>query len=191
MEKWEALKANPMIQVRQLRQYEHEKFTPMADKLAHQLSRHGGGGVTQNSFFNSVGQDEDNFTVFIVRHVDQPEGEFIGTATVFFRDLFLSGWIAEIHDVVVDEEKYRRQGYGRLLTQHIFDCVKTRAEKLGKPIKLMLTSAPQREEANAMYLKMGFTLIAEATKYVKITAVGNVNEYVEGATNLYQKIFHP
>lgn len=180
---------SPTLRIQSLHRDDWRKYTAMINELTHQLSPNCA-DVTGSDFFDIVGQDEKNFTVFIVRDaIHTPEGKFIGMATVFFRQL-LSGWIGEIHDVVVDDQYYR-QGFGRLLTQHIFEYAKLKAKELGRPIKLSLTSKPAREAANAMYLKAGFKLVAEAGKYIKVTAVGNVNEYVEGATNLYTKTIQP
>lgn len=176
------------LRIQALHRDDWRKYESMVDKLIKQLSPNAS-TVTREDFFDAVGQDEKNFTVFIIRHAygpkETPEGEFIGMATIFYRHL-LSGWIGEIHDVVVDN-KYFRQGYGRLLTQHIFADAERRAKDLGRPIKLMLTSKPARTAANSMYLQAGFKMIAESATFFD----GHGPKNVEGATNLYMKIINP
>ncbi len=180
MENWERLKGDMHIQVRSLGQHEWGTYTGMINKLLQQLSP-GAPKLLSQDFFDALSQEE--FTVYIVRHVDQPQGEFIGMATVFLRKL-LRGWIAQIHDVVVDE-KYARQGYGRLLTKRIFDYVQTMANKHRMPIKLSLTSKPDRAKANAMYQSEGFEMIGECPRD-PISTLHN-----KSGTNLYRKIINP
>ncbi len=176
------------LRIEALRRDDWRKYSGMVAKLVKQLSPNAD-PVDGHDFFNVVGQDEENFTVFIIRHAygpeTTPEGEFIGMATIFFRHL-LSGWVGEIHDVVVDE-KYYRQGYGRKLTAKIFEYTKMRAEKLGKPIKLSLTSKPAREAANAMYVAEGFQLAAQAVNHHDPCSGAKI---VSG-TNLYTKTIDP
>ena len=57
---------------------------------------------------------------------------------------------AWIEDVVVDIE-FRGNGFGRKLVQHAIDYTRNLS-----PITLMLTSNPQRKEANALYQAEGF-----------------------------------
>lgn len=176
------------IRIEALRRDDWRKYSGMVAKLVKQLSKDSA-PVNGHDFFDVVGQDEENFTVFIIRHAygpkETPEGEFIGMATIFFRHL-LSGWVGEIHDVVVDE-KYYRQGYGRMLTAKIFEYTKARAEKLNKPIKLSLTSKPKREAANAMYIAEGFELAAQAIVNHDPCSGAKI---VKG-TNLYTKTINP
>lgn len=54
-----------------------------------------------------------HFYVFVARD-DEGSGEIVGMSTIFLQRN-LARWIAEIHDVVVDEE-YRGQGIGEALT---------------------------------------------------------------------------
>ncbi len=176
------------LRIESLHRDDWRLYADMVAKLVKQLSPKAE-KVTGHDFFDVVGQDEKNFTVFIIRHVygpeETPKGEFIGMATVFFRHL-LSGWVGEIHDVVVDE-KYYRQGYGRLLTAKIFEFTQARATELGKPIKLSLTSKPSREAANAMYLSEGFDLVAQAIISHDPCSGAKI---VQG-TNLYAKTIGP
>lgn len=174
---------NPYIQIETLHRNDWGKYTNMINKLVTQLSP-GSPEVSGNDFFNLVGQED--FTVYIVKDLQKnPEGEFIGMATVFFKHM-LTGWIGEIHDVVVDE-KYYRQGFGRLLTKQIFDYAKYKAGQLSKPIKLCLTSRPNREAANAMYVKYGFELISQAV----VERDPKTGKEVVKGTNLYRKTINP
>lgn len=174
---------NPYIQIEVLHRDDWRKYTAMINKLVQQLSP-GSPEVTSDDFFDAVGQE--NFTVYIVRDLEKnPDGGFIGMATVFFRQM-LTGWVGEIHDVVVDE-KYYRQGFGRLLTKQVFDYTKYKAGQLGKPIKLCLTSKPNREAANAMYVKYGFELVAQAV----VERDPKTGEEIVKGTNLYRKTIYP
>ena len=57
---------------------------------------------------------------------------------------------AWVEDVVVDKE-YRGKGFGRQLVQYAIKYTQQLS-----PITLMLTSNPQRTEANALYRREGF-----------------------------------
>jgi GNAT superfamily N-acetyltransferase len=61
-----------------------------------------------------------------------------------------TGRKAWVEDVVVDSQ-YRGRGLGRQLVQYAISCVRTHS-----PVTLMLTSNPQRTEANALYRREGF-----------------------------------
>ena len=61
-----------------------------------------------------------------------------------------TGRKAWVEDVVVDSQ-YRGRGLGRQLVQYAISCVRTLS-----PVTLMLTSNPQRTEANALYRREGF-----------------------------------
>ena len=74
----------------------------------------------------------------------------VGCATLCVYDS-PTGRKASIEDVVVTAA-YRGQGLGRALMQRIIDFA---GSKLS-PIDLHLTSSPWREEANALYLSLGF-----------------------------------
>ncbi len=187
MENWKRHKEDIRIQVRSLGKHEWDTYTGMINKLMQQLSP-GTPEVTSDDFFETVGQED--FTLYIVRHVDQPEGECIGMATVFLRKL-LRGWIAQIHDVVVDE-KYARQGFGRLLTNRIFEYIQHRTNRHGTPTKLSLTSKPDRAKANAMYQSEGFELIAKCPVVSDVNDDGrDGGQYAKNGTNLYRKIINP
>ena len=180
MENWKKLKEDFRIQVLALHRDDWRKYTAMINKLVQQLSP-GAPEVTGHDFFNVVGQED--FTVYIVRHSDQPENEFIGMATVFQRKL-LRGWVAQIHDVVVDD-KYARQGYGRLLTNKIFEYMQVIADREKASIKLSLTSKPDRVRANRMYQSECFELIAECPH----DPISTLHQ--KSGTNLYRKIINP
>lgn len=61
-----------------------------------------------------------------------------------------TGRKAWVEDVVVDSQ-YRGRGLGRQLVQYAISCIRTLS-----PVTLMLTSNPQRTEANALYRREGF-----------------------------------
>lgn len=61
-----------------------------------------------------------------------------------------TGRKAWVEDVVVDSQ-YRGRGLGRQLVQYAISCVRVLS-----PVTLMLTSNPQRTEANALYRREGF-----------------------------------
>ncbi len=100
---------------------------------------------------------------------------FAAMASIFFQRN-LGRWIAEIHDVVVDEE-YRGRGLGEKITLVLIEDVKRFAKIKNVKIKLYLTSRPSRVAANKLYEKLGFILVAEARG--------------EWGTNLYKMIITP
>ena len=82
--------------------------------------------------------------------VEDGTRRIVGCATLCVYDS-PTGRKASIEDVVVTAA-YRGQGLGRALMQRIIDFA---GSKLS-PIDLCLTSSPWREEANALYLSLGF-----------------------------------
>ena len=82
--------------------------------------------------------------------VEDGTRRIVGCATLCVYDS-PTGRKASIEDVVVTAA-YRGQGLGRALMQRIIDFA---GSKLS-PIDLRLTSSPWREEANALYLSLGF-----------------------------------
>jgi len=101
--------------------------------------------------------------------------KIVGMALIFFQ-YRPEGWLGEIHSVVVDNA-YRGQGLGKQLTQKLLDKAKEFSGCHQKKITLELTSSPKRVAANALYLKLGFELVAAATG--------------EHGTNLYKKVIEP
>ena len=81
---------------------------------------------------------------------ENDEKHIIGCATLCVFES-PTGRKASIEDVVV-LPAYRGQGLGRTLLQRIIDFAGTKLS----PIDLHLTSSPWREEANALYLALGF-----------------------------------
>lgn len=107
-----------------------------------------------------------NFALFIaVQAVDEhfnpwqsvPE-DYLGMATIFFQKN-LSGWIGEIHDVVVDKN-HRGRGIGKRLVRKLLETAEEFARKHRQDVKLYLTSRPERTSANRLYRKLGFHLVA-------------------------------
>lgn len=84
----------------------------------------------------------------------------VGMATIFFQRN-IARYIAEVHDVVVDE-CYRGKGIGDALVRHTLACAHAFAQEHGEKIKLYLTSRPSRVAANALYRNLGFVLVARA-----------------------------
>lgn len=82
--------------------------------------------------------------------LQRPEGAIVGTATLSFTPL-LTGRKAWIDDVVVDES-LRGQGWGRRLVEHLLG----EARRLGADA-VQLTSRPEREAANRLYRRVGFS----------------------------------
>lgn len=97
---------------------------------------------------------------------------FVGMGLIFFQRN-LGRWIAEIHDVVVDE-KYRKRGIGTKIVEELVNIAKAFARQKKNKIELYLTSRPSRVESNKLYLRVGFVQIAQA--------IG------ESGTNLYKMI---
>ena len=81
---------------------------------------------------------------------ENDEKHIVGCATLCVFES-PTGRKASIEDVVV-LQAYRGQGIGRTLLQRIIDFAGTKLA----PIDLHLTSSPWREEANALYLALGF-----------------------------------
>jgi GNAT superfamily N-acetyltransferase len=105
----------------------------------------------------------------------QENDEYLGMGSIFFQRN-LSHWMAEVHDVVVDE-KYRGAGYGRIVMNGILDTASEFSRQQEAHIHLYLTSRPSRIAANQLYRKLGFELIAQSTG--------------ERGTNLYRMIIEP
>lgn len=116
------------------------------------------------------------FHIFIARSSTKPHrGHMAGMGTIFFQRN-LGRWIAEIHDIVVDNE-CRGRGIGETIVRRLIKEAQRFAGRRGKKLKLYLTSRPARTAANMLYTKLGFTLVAEA--------VG------EWGTNLYKMMIVP
>ena len=81
---------------------------------------------------------------------ENDEKHIVGCATLCVYES-PTGRKASVEDVVV-LPAYRGQGIGRTLLQRIIDFAGTKLS----PIDLHLTSSPWREEANALYLALGF-----------------------------------
>ncbi len=104
----------------------------------------------------------DNFQLYGAFEVKRSRRKLIGMSSIFFQRN-LTRWIAEIHDVVVDE-KYRGQGIGGQLVRALIQAADNFSLVCGGvPIKLYLTSRPNRVAANKLYKKLGFTQIGKAT----------------------------
>jgi ribosomal protein S18 acetylase RimI-like enzyme len=170
---------NPWITIRSLHRHD-QKYIEALNKLLPQLSENL--PPIMPDFFYDI-TEQKNFCVFVAEdHSREDGGKVLGTATIFFQHL-LSGSVGEIHDVIVDDA-FKKQGFGRLLTHHLFGVASWQAQTMNRPIKLSLTSRPVRKDANAMYLKYGFKLVAECVKLPN-------GSYDPEGTNLYRKDINP
>lgn len=79
------------------------------------------------------------------------EGNIVGMASLYKMQLF-GRTIGHVEQVVVDQHT-RGQGIGRSLMEHLI----TEAQRLGIS-RLILTSRPERVEANQLYQRLGFSL---------------------------------
>lgn len=113
--------------------------------------------------------------IYVAVDSDREYPNLVGMATVFFI-WRCSGWLAEIHDVVVDPT-YRGRHIGDMLTTKLLKAINNFALRENKKITVYLTSKPHRVAANNMYLKHGFELVAKAEG--------------ENGTNLYKLVVEP
>lgn len=119
-----------------------------------------------------------NFYLLIVVDTEYPNPikcGIVGIGSIFFQQN-LTGWIGEIHDIVVDE-KYRGRGIGKFIVENLLTEARNFAKNTNVEIKLYLTSRPERTVANALYLKLGFNIMASSTS--------------ETGTNLFKKLITP
>lgn len=100
------------------------------------------------------------FVVAAVERAGGGEERWFGLGTMFVRRN-LSRWIAEIHDVVVDEA-VRGQGIGGNIMRELMRYALEFSRERGVTLHLFLTSRPSRSAANALYAKLGFERIAVA-----------------------------
>ena len=112
----------------------------------------------------------------IILFIAEDGNNIVGTATVCFLWKPDGKTLAEIHDVVVDEQS-RGQKIGTHLIEEVVRCVKERVIKTNRSIKILFTSRPKNIAANIMYQKMGFELAAKANG--------------ESGTNLYRLTVKP
>lgn len=96
---------------------------------------------------------ENSFT--FIAEDDQKEGpeRFVGIGFIFFKKTY-SHWLAEIHDVVVDET-YQGQGIGTKLVEALIEKAQEFAALKKTSIQLSLTSRPGRK-THDFYCKLGF-----------------------------------
>jgi ribosomal protein S18 acetylase RimI-like enzyme len=92
---------------------------------------------------------------------EEDQDVYLGMACIFIQRIF-SGWIAEIHDVVVDGNA-RGRGIGEKLTKELMSVASRWCVENDVSMKLSLTCRPSRVAANALYKKLGFTMIASST----------------------------
>lgn len=113
------------------------------------------------------------FRIVIVRDTRKAYPEsVVGMASIIYQHK-LGATVAEIHDVVVDPA-CRGEGLGERLVHALIVDATRYTQKLGHNITLSLTSKPSRVAANALYVKLGFALVATA--------------HGESGTNLYRMI---
>lgn len=103
-----------------------------------------------------------NFYLLIAKDSSQKYPKnFVGMGSILFQRN-LGRWIAEIHDVVVDEN-YRKRGVGTKIVVELVNIAKAFARQKKNKIELYLTSRPSRVESNKLYLRVGFVQVAQAT----------------------------
>ncbi len=102
-----------------------------------------------------------NFYLLIAEDSSQKYPKnFVGMGSIFFQRN-LGRWIAEIHDIVVDEN-YRKRGVGTKIVVELVNVAKVFVRQKKNKVKLYLTSRPSRVEANKLYLRIGFVQVAQA-----------------------------
>lgn len=92
-----------------------------------------------------------NGIIFVARDERHPRRAIVGMATLV-TVFTLSRARGDVHDVVVDES-YRGKGIGTKLMRELI----VHARNIGLA-RIDLTSGPDREEANKLYKKLGFTI---------------------------------
>lgn len=106
---------------------------------------------------------------FLVARDMAKDGLIIGTGTLA-KVAKATRWQSEIHDVVVDMS-YQGQGIGKSLVLRLIES----AQEDKRLSHIELTSKPSRVAANALYLSLGFKLVAVANP-----------EFGDQGTNLYR-----
>ena len=97
-------------------------------------------------------------SVFVARDDERLNHPVVGMATLVTIEQ-LVGMRGRVEDVIVDKE-YR----GRGIAPELMGVLHEHAKKLGVT-KLALTSRPEREAANELYLKLGYTRV-ETNVYI-------------------------
>lgn len=146
-------------------------FIEGINRLLSQLTPSKSASITKPELHEAL--RNPNFYLLVARDLSQKYPEnFVGMGSIFFQRN-LGRWIAEIHDIVVDEN-YRNHGIGMKIVMELVNVAQDFARKKKNKIKLYLTSRPSRTEANNLYLKLGFVMVAQATG--------------EWGTNLYKMV---
>lgn len=162
-----------MLDHTEVRELTVEKALEYQDQIAYLYAQ-----LTPTQNFNGVTESDihhafinPNYHLFVA---------VIGRGVVGMGSVFLQRnlkkWIAEIHDIVVDE-LFREMGIGHRLIESLMGGVQQAANELDEEITLSLTSRPGREEANRLYIKNGFALVSRSS--------------CKRGTNLYKKIIAP
>ncbi len=134
---------------------------PYTDRLTYLLRQQSPGdrALTDDDIREAL--SNPNFYLFVaVDDLGSFPHNYLGMGSIFFQRN-LARWIAEIHDVVVDEPQ-RGRHIGETLTKKLIDTAQSFATNRDQKIKLFLTSRPSRTAANALYRKLGFVLVAQA-----------------------------
>ncbi len=128
------------------------------NRLLPQLSRKAK-PITLDQLNNGCGQS--GFYLYVARDADANTSDnIVGMALIYFV-WGPDGWHSEIHAVVVDEN-HRGLKIGKLLTEKLIATAKEFVEVNQEGFSVYLTSKSERVAANAMYLSMGFKLVAKA-----------------------------
>lgn len=136
---------------------------------------------------------QDHHYVFAARDQSR-NNQIVGMAAIFFEDR-LEGWLSEIHSVTVDRA-YRGFHIGDQITSQLVAAARIKAQEEERNIVAYLTCKPDRAEANKMYKKYGFELVAKAIpmrdpKNRKVLRDPITGKTKYKGTNLYRRLFQP
>lgn len=164
-----------MVQINRVKTEDARHALAAINWLLPQLSPSGKAAILTLDGLRECLQNK-NFCLFVAE--DMLKGHMqslLGMGSIFFQKN-LGRWIAEIHDIVVDNGK-RRMGLGEKIVNRLIEEADNFTHLRNKPIKLYLTSRPGRVAANKLYIKLGFVQVAKAKG--------------EWGTNLYKMVIRP
>jgi len=159
-----------MVQISRIKSVEEADLESINLLLAQQSPGKQDRNITKGEMEEIV--SNRNFYLLVARDSNK---KCIGMGTIFFQRN-LARWIAEIHDIVVNETE-RGNGYGEEIARALMNVALEFSKVKECKLKLFLTSRPTRVAANALYQKLGFVLVAKSNG--------------EWGTNLYKIIVEP
>ena len=107
---------------------------------------------------NNVVAQKENCQVVVARVLKNGEKSIVGVAVVTLRHI-LTGLLADVEDVVVDED-WRGEGIGRAINQKLIDIAISSGAK-----HISLYTNQTRIAANAMYHQMGYKHLKDLNYY--------------------------